>query len=152
MAIKDIDYTCEAWAPHAGIHADTLRKRLTKFLGRVPDSLEKIPAATVFKVMIPNLQAAKVRESEARALKIELANAVESRELLPRDEVEARLNQLFLPVVELFRALPADLAPVVCPDDTARAYRLLTEYVESKRAVLRELVVEPANQETGQTD
>lgn len=134
-----IEATMKEWSREKGIHVDTLRKRVSEVAGKVFEPRALVPAAIVFQAVEPrDLKAAQLRETEARAEKVELANAEKRRDLFPWHEVEKIIHQRFQLMADLFRSLPAEVSSKCNPSDPEHAYRVLDEFLQGRLPGLRE--------------
>lgn len=85
-----------------------------------------------------DLKAEQIRETAARAEKLELENAEKRKELFPRDEVEKVIHQRFQVMQSLFRSLPTELSTKVNPADPEHAYTVMDEFLQGRLPEIRE--------------
>jgi len=127
------------WGRVAGMHGDTMRKRVLAATGKDFKHGEMVPASVILKAVQPtDIKAEQTRETKERADKLELANAEKRRELFPQEEVEKMIHLRFQLLLDLFRSLPTEVAGKCNPSDPEHAYRVLDEFLQGRLPILRE--------------
>ena len=117
--------------------AKSLKLKFTQ-AGTPLKARQQLTARDVFKVLTGgDLKAVQIRETEARAEKLELENAERRKELFPREEVERVMHQRFQVMQSLFRSLPTELSNKVNPADPEHAYTVMDEFLQGRLPEIR---------------
>jgi hypothetical protein len=130
--------TLNAWAVVSGIDQQTLQRRLVK-AGMKIEPRTLIPAADIFRVMIGGREEALTRKLNAEALKLEREEKTAEKELVSIPDAEREIWQKWIfPFWQEIQVMPQKLAPLICPEDPARAERILDDWKEQTKKLVKE--------------